>query len=89
MADTKINLPCPFCGMVPDLENPDTLYPIGIGWKDDEELGLRTYHDSSEVPPEQWCWTMHCPSPSGGCGAEISGDSEQEALDKWNRRSNT
>lgn len=66
----------------------DTLYPNGSGWIDDDEIGLRSYHRMTAVPYGQWCWTMHCPTPAGGCGAEITGDSRDEALAKWNRRGN-
>ncbi len=79
-------LPCPFCGKAVDLEDHDTLYPSGTGWKDQGDL--RTYHSHREVPKEQWCWGMHCTECSGGCGAKITGDSRQEALAKWNKRAN-
>lgn len=75
---------CPFCGMPVDLEDPDVLYPNGTGWKIRGDL--RSYHHFREVPPEQWCYSMHCTTTSGGCGAEISGDSKEEAVEKWNRR---
>ncbi len=77
--------PCPFCGMKVDLEDPDTLYPNGIGWKDREE-GFRSYHSFREVPPEQWCYSIHCVENAGGCGVEMSGDTKEEAIEKWNRR---
>lgn len=79
--------PCPFCGNEVDLEDDDTLHPSGVGWKPRGDIG-RSYHSFREVPLEQWCYTMHCPTTSGGCGAEISGDSRQEAIDKWNKRFN-
>lgn len=78
--------PCPFCGKVVDLDEADTLYPNGIGWSDDAHPPLRVYLTFREVPKDQWCWTMHCPTTTGGCGAEISADSRQEAIDAWNRR---
>jgi hypothetical protein len=76
--------PCPFCGLKVELEDGDTLYPTS-GWKE-RANGMREYCLVYEAPPEQWCYTMHCPTTAGGCGAEISGDSMQEAMDKWNRR---
>ena len=81
-------LPCPFCGMNADLDGEDTIYPTGTGWRFNEELQIRTYHRALEVPKEQWCWGMHCPETYGGCGARIHGDSKDEALAKWNTRSN-
>ena len=84
--ETKQPEPCPFCGKKVDMEDHDTLYPSGSGWKDNEELQIRTYHRAFEVPKEQWCWAMHCPMQSGGCGAEMHGDSREEVLEKWNRR---
>lgn len=80
--------PCPFCDKPVDLTDDDTLYPSGVGWLFDEELKMRTYHETMDVPVEQWCYGMHCPITAGGCGAEIHGDSKQEAIDKWNRRVN-
>lgn len=76
---------CPFCGTEADLSDPDTLHPSGMGWKLHPD-GFRSYHSFREVPQEQWCWDMNCPETAGGCGATISGDSKQEAIDKWNRR---
>jgi hypothetical protein len=78
-------LPCPFCSRLPDIDDGDTLYPNGSGWKD-RIGGYRSYHRRTEVPKEQWCYGMNCTETSGGCGAAISGDSAEEALAKWNRR---
>jgi len=83
MSDTP---PCPFCGKPVDMEDADTLYPSGTGWKFDEDLQMRTYHRLREVPPEQWCYGIHCSESSGGCGAEIHGDSKDAALAKWSMR---
>lgn len=79
-------LPCPFCGKAVDLSDPDTLHPSGTGWRFDDGLQMRTYHSFRDVPKEQWCWVMCCPSPAGGCDAEVTDDSEAEALAAWNRR---
>ena len=79
-------MPCPFCGRHPDIGDGDTLYPTGTGWKQDD--GYRSYHRYTEVPKEQWCYGMHCTESSGGCGAEVHGDSAVEALAKWNSRHN-
>ena len=84
-------LPCPFCGK-PMHDNgdmgEDTLYPTGIGWKFDEEIGMRSYHRSYEVPEDQRCWGLHCATTYGGCGAEMHGDSKEEAIARWNQRAN-
>lgn len=78
---------CPFCGKKVDLDDDDVLYPSGIAWEFDESLQMRTYHRSMvDYPKDQWCYGMHCPTNSGGCGAEIHGDSRDEAIENWNRR---
>lgn len=78
---------CPFCGRTPNLEDPDTLYPNGIFWRYREDLGLRTYHSRKDRQESDGvCYTMHCVAHAGGCGAEITGDSLQEALELWNSR---
>jgi Restriction alleviation protein Lar len=76
--------PCPFCGLQPDLEDHDTIYPNGTGWY--TVNGHRGYKWAKEVPQDQWCYSVHCVTTAGGCGAEVSGDSKQEAIDKWNKR---
>ena len=76
---------CPFCGHPVDMENVDTLYPNATGWKIRAD-GLRSYHSFRLVPKDQWCYSMHCPTTAGGCGVEMSGDSAQECIDKWNKR---
>ena len=77
--------PCPFCGHAVDLDDPDTLYPNSIGWKV-RPNGFLSYHNYREVSEAQWCYSIHCVTTSGGCGVEISGNSRQECIDKWNRR---
>jgi hypothetical protein len=78
--------PCPFCGKEVDMEEPDTLYPSGVGWAYSERSGLRHFVSFRDVPKEQWCYSMNCPETTRGCGAEMVGNSKQEAIDKWNRR---
>lgn len=78
--------PCPFCGSELDITDSDTFHPSGIGWKEHPRIGIRGYFNFREVPPEQWCYSINCPTTYGGCGAEISGDSIQETIDNWNRR---
>lgn len=82
------NLPCPFCGKKVDLTDEDTIYPSGIYWRVfDEESSMRSYHSDRDcLGTDGVCYAMHCPIPSGGCGAETMGDSKREALAAWNRR---
>lgn len=77
--------PCPFCGKKIDPTDIDTLYPSGTGWETGEG-GYRHYVSAREVPKEQWCYKVVCQEHYGGCGAEVHGDSKEEALEKWNRR---
>lgn len=78
-------LPCPFCGKTVDLEDGDTLYPNGTGWKTVDGM-FRGYCGFREVPKEQWCYSLHCTESAGGCGVEMSADSREEAIAKWNTR---
>lgn len=77
--------PCPFCGMKNNLDI-DTLYPSGIGWKEDNDIRHYVSIHQEELPREQWCYKVICNESYGGCGAEIHGDSAEEAINKWNKR---
>ena len=77
--------PCPFCGKEPDMEDPDTIYPNGIGWRY-RANGFIEYVHFREVPNNQWCYSLHCVTTSGGCGVEMYGNSVEEFLDKWKTR---
>ena len=77
--NTNLLEPCPFCGTTPDLNDPDTLYPSGVGWKQvDDHV---EYCSALEVSPDQWCYSLHCT-----CGAEMSADSPEDCIIKWNTR---
>ena len=78
--------PCPFCGKMPDLEDEDTLYPNGTAWIFKEAIQSKTYVSFRDAPKEQWCYSFHCVEIAGGCGAEISGDSKEQAIAAWNQR---
>jgi hypothetical protein len=78
-------LNCPFCGKIPYMEGDDTLYPTSR-WREDR--GFRHYILPDDQREEHGRhWTMHCPTVYGGCGAEVGGDSKEEAIAAWNRRS--
>ena len=76
---------CPFCGHKVDLEDPDTLYPNGNGWKILSN-GRKGYYSFRDVPKEQWCYSLHCVTTTGGCGVEMSANTKEEAIERWNRR---
>lgn len=69
----------------------DTLYPSGVSWVSIEEEsgieGLIAYVSSKEYPEVNRCYQLICQVHQGGCGAEMHGDSVEEVLTKWNRRS--
>ena len=67
------------------MEDPDTLYPTGVGWEIHRSCH-RSYKSFREVPKEQWCYGMHCVTTSGGCGATVTGNSIDAAVAAWNRR---
>lgn len=85
---------CPFCGRVNDTADDDTLYPTGGLWATDED-GFRHYFshafyrgDEARMPvPEGKVYQIVCSENYGGCGAEIHGDSVEEVIQKWERRS--
>lgn len=78
-------LPCPFCGKAPDVEDGDTLYPTGLWWRIED--GMRHYiRHKDRKEGDASVWGMHCPEVSGGCGAEITANSKQDAISAWNRR---
>ena len=83
-----VMLPCPFCGHKCDLSEPDVLYPTGIFWCDDVDFG-RSYcgrdHKMWRTDLNQ-CWQINCATVSGGCGANIIGDSKDETIAMWQRR---
>lgn len=83
-------LPCPFCGRAVEEDLSDTLYRTTPWWYVvTERKTYRTYGHNNirrHIEPDGYVWTMHCPESCGGCGAEIHGDSEEEAKAAWNRR---
>lgn len=77
--------PCPFCGKELDLNDPDTVYPNGIYWRDTEEYG-RVYFGGMTAESDGRCMQIVCSDVSGGCCAEMHGDSLEDVVDKWNNR---
>ena len=80
--------PCPFCGKVLDLDDPDTLYPTGVYWYLDSDYGeiYSTQKFSHIGVAGNPCYKLVCSGISGGCDAVMHGDSEQEVIERWNRR---
>lgn len=85
MNDIVKLLPCPFCARPVDDDLIDTLYPTGAGWKRISE-GVHAYGRWVDGFQDGEVWSMNCSESCGGCGAEISGDTREEAMAKWNRR---
>ena len=75
---------CPCCGRKVDPEDEDTLHRSGK-WKDSNN-GFRRYMPSSAEDFHGWTWSLSCVEHYGGCGLNISGDSKEEVIEKWNRR---
>lgn len=50
---------------------------------DDEDFYYQLYRSNSEF---HVLWRAGCIESAGGCGAEVTGHSAQEAIDKWERR---
>lgn len=80
--------PCPFCGYKLENNVDDSFYPVGNAWwRDSEEVGCRIYVGAREREEgDQPVYGLHCPPCSGGCGAEMSADTPEDAVAKWNRR---
>lgn len=82
--------PCPYCGHTP-LDIMDFLHPTGQGWRDDDlgEHGLTRHYMRMNDPRgvHGQCWELGCLVHEGGCGATMHGDSRDEVIANWNRRS--
>jgi len=84
-----VMLPCPFCGHKCDMNEPDTLYPNGIYWRDSADTGRAYFgrtHKLFDPFTMKQCWQINCVTVSGGCGAQITGDSKNETIAMWQRR---
>lgn len=80
-------LPCPFCGYKPPKDLSDTLYPSGIYRRFEPEIGFTSFIGRRDrLPTDEPCWAMHCTENMGGCGAQINGNTRDEAIAAWNTR---
>lgn len=73
-------LKCPFCGGI-KIE----VMKSGFSWKT-SECGEYVHYVGFHEEKDGDCYKAVCDEASGGCGAEIGGDSEEEAISKWNKR---
>ena len=81
-------LPCPFCDHEVNSGDNDVLHPAGIYWVESEHIG-RTYVGRNHmlfIDRANECWSVNCAESGGGCGANVIGDSKDEAIGKWNTR---
>lgn len=77
--------PCPFCDNHLDDVDGDTFYKSGVVWMD--TLRGRSYFRYADRKHFQgFCYNIVCNAIYGGCGASISGDSQDETIAAWNRR---
>ena len=84
-------LKCPFCGSMLDQHDSDTLHRSGIVWRDvmvGDDLIRQYKFRSPALPwePQGETWELHCNVIYGGCSAQLSGDSREEVIAKWQRR---
>lgn len=79
-------LPCPFCGHThPVDDQADVIYPTGA-WREVNEGYIIYFPYYQREPDDGLVWSIHCVECSGGCGAEISGNTKEEVIKKWNTR---
>lgn len=80
--------PCPFCGNNIDIDDPDTLHKTGTIWIDGLHDGRSYHHFKTDTKGLEngFCWEINCTTSSSGCGVNISADSKQEVIAKWQRR---
>lgn len=77
--------PCPFCGRPLNAEDPDTLHPNGIVWRETGE-GRHYTHYRQMLTTDNMCYVVNCVEHYGGCTASIDGDSREDAIARWNKR---
>ena len=84
--------PCPFCGWEVPADDDDAMLDVlhmsGKWWAYSDKVGGIVFRNHrSRLPDDNPCWVMNCTENMGGCGAEISGLTRLEAIQKWDRRS--
>ena len=67
--------PCPFCGFILNINDPDCIYPATIS-EYDETIDKMVFY----------LYEINCYENGGGCGASILGDSIDDCINKWNTR---
>jgi hypothetical protein len=73
--------PCPFCGEVPKVDDPDVLHPTGVLWRLVEgQVHYVRFKDRKLT--DKWCYVLNCLE----CGCEVHGDTKQETIDNWEQR---
>ena len=82
LVETK---PCPFCGMKPDLTDPDTLHPTGTYWREVDGVRYYVRHKDRKLGDNP-SWVFNCVETAGGCGVEMHDDVLDGVIAKWNRR---
>lgn len=70
-------LPCPFCGVIPDITDDETIHPA-----------CRPEYDANLDKLIFRVYQINCLAIRGGCDASILGDSPKDCITKWNRRIN-
>ena len=70
--------PCPFCGDIPDINDPDVLYPVG------GEINMEFDPITREVI--YTLYQLHCNKGGVGCGASMLGDTKEDCINRWNNR---
>jgi hypothetical protein len=68
-------LSCPFCGHLPDRDDPETIHPA-----------VRPEYDPITDKLVYTIWQINCVGIHGGCDASILGDSPEDCIEKWNKR---
>lgn len=74
--------PCPFCNTEAPEDLIDNLYPSGIVYREDPEIGIIYDSFKNRQEGDKFMHQYICP----GCGVVMSGHSEEEVLYMWNRR---